>query len=256
MAPLHVLLAEDNLVNQKLALALLSRRNAKVTLALNGMEAVEAWAASDFDVVLMDLQMPELDGLEATRIIRSRERAGEHTPIVAVTARAMVGDREECYAAGMDAYLSKPIRPQELLDTIDRLTSATPASSTIEHSTAGSTVFDLPMFRANLGNDDALVAELIALFMTEAPMYLERVCAAVAFGDAPAVANAAHTLKGAATAITASAVGAAADALEQHARGGSIAGAATRITALQCELATLGACLRTHGLIALATTED
>ena len=115
--PLRILLTEDNPVNQKLALRLLERMGYQADLAQNGLEAIDAVARSTYDVVLMDVQMPELDGLEATRRIRSRwPGAGPH--IVAMTANALEGDREACLAAGMDDYVAKPIRPEVLAEAL------------------------------------------------------------------------------------------------------------------------------------------
>jgi CheY-like chemotaxis protein len=112
---LDVLLAEDNLVNQKLALRLLEKRGHRVTVTGNGRDALAALRRENFDVVLMDVQMPEMDGFEATAAIRAQERnTGRHVTIIAMTAYAMQGDRERCLAAGMDGYISKPIKPQEL----------------------------------------------------------------------------------------------------------------------------------------------
>jgi CheY-like chemotaxis protein len=112
---LRVLLAEDNPVNQRLATRLLEKRGHRVAVAVNGREVLEALEKESFDLVLMDVQMPELDGLEATAAIREREKgSGVHQAVIALTAHAMKGDRERCMAAGMDGYLSKPIRPQEL----------------------------------------------------------------------------------------------------------------------------------------------
>jgi two-component system, sensor histidine kinase and response regulator len=118
-ASLRVLLVEDNRVNQRLATRLLEKRGHSVSLAADGREALVALEKESFDLVLMDLQMPEMDGFEATMAIRKNERgSGNHLPIVALTAHAMKGDREKCLAAGMDGYLTKPIRahePDELL---------------------------------------------------------------------------------------------------------------------------------------------
>jgi len=112
---LKVLLAEDNLVNQRLAVRLLEKRGHRVAVAGNGREALEPLEKESFDLVFMDVQMPEMDGLEATAVIREKEaRTGLHQPIIALTAHAMKGDREKCLEAGMDGYLTKPIRPQEL----------------------------------------------------------------------------------------------------------------------------------------------
>lgn len=122
---LQILLAEDNIVNQKFAERLLERQGHQVTLALNGREALAALERADFDVVLMDVQMPEMDGFEATSAIRMKEsRTGSHIPIVAMTAHAMTGDRERCLAAGMDGYVSKPIHAKELFEAMETLVKA------------------------------------------------------------------------------------------------------------------------------------
>ena len=112
---IHILLAEDNIVNQRLATRLLEKRGHRVTVANNGQEAIAHLQKSSFHLVLMDVQMPLVDGLEATRVIRKQEEeTGVHQPIVALTAHAVKGDQERCEAAGMDGYLAKPIRPEEL----------------------------------------------------------------------------------------------------------------------------------------------
>ena len=117
---LHILLAEDGLVNQRVARGLLEKRGHEVVVANNGREAVAAIEREAFDLVLMDVQMPEMDGFEATAAIRDKERTtGRHLPIVAMTAHALKGDRERCIEAGMDAYLSKPIQPKNLFEIIE-----------------------------------------------------------------------------------------------------------------------------------------
>ena len=119
---LSILLAEDNIVNQKLAAKLLEKRGYRVAVASNGREAVDAFEGESFDLILMDVQMPEMDGIEATRLIREKEAEhGGHIPIVAMTAHAMKGDREECLAAGMDDYMSKPFKPKELYSIIEKV---------------------------------------------------------------------------------------------------------------------------------------
>jgi CheY-like chemotaxis protein len=118
---LRLLLAEDNRVNQRLAVRVLEKHGHRVTVAENGLEVLKALKQSDFEMVLMDIQMPEMDGLEATRTIRRQEQAtGAHIPIVALTAHALHGDRERCVEAGMDDYISKPIKVEELLTTIEK----------------------------------------------------------------------------------------------------------------------------------------
>jgi CheY-like chemotaxis protein len=136
--PLRVLLAEDGLVNQKLAVALLKKRGHEVTVAQNGQEAVQLAQTEPFDVILMDVEMPEMDGFQATAAIRQREKAlALHTPIIAMTAHAMKGDRERCLAAGMDAYVAKPIRPAELFAAIESLVPGRPAQQTAAAAPGG-----------------------------------------------------------------------------------------------------------------------
>ena len=127
LRPLQILLAEDSLVNQKLAVGLLGKHGHSVVVAKNGKEAVNAWETQSFDLVLMDVQMPEMDGMEATAVIRAQEKkTGAHIPIVAMTAHAMKGDREACLAAGMDDYVPKPIRAEHLFDALERVLIAFP----------------------------------------------------------------------------------------------------------------------------------
>ncbi len=126
-ASLQVLLAEDNLVNQRLATCLIEKRGHRVVVVGNGREALAALEKKRYDLVLMDVQMPEMDGIEATLALREREkRTGIHQPVIAMTAHAMKGDRERCLAAGMDGYLSKPIKPQELDELLQSYAAAQP----------------------------------------------------------------------------------------------------------------------------------
>jgi CheY-like chemotaxis protein len=119
LPPLRILLAEDSIVNQKLAVGLMEKRGHHVEVVNNGKEAIAALAKQQFDVVLMDVEMPEMDGLEATAVIRVKERqTGKHVPIIAMTAHAMIGDRERCLDAGMDGYVSKPIRAHQVFQTL------------------------------------------------------------------------------------------------------------------------------------------
>jgi CheY-like chemotaxis protein len=131
----RVLLAEDNTVNQTLAVRLLEKRGYSVTVAGNGREALAALERESFDIVLMDVQMPELDGFETAAAIREREKCtGSRLPILAMTAHAMKGDEQKCFASGMDAYISKPIRPQEfysLLESLTREQAVDPAMTAI-----------------------------------------------------------------------------------------------------------------------------
>jgi len=129
---LRILLAEDNPVNQQVARRMLEKQDHSVTVAANGREALQAFEHQTFDLILMDIQMPEMDGFAATAAIRKKEREGEHIPIIALTAHAMIGDRERCLAAGMDGYVSKPIRIEELTNEMNRLRSRIPLVPQLE----------------------------------------------------------------------------------------------------------------------------
>jgi CheY-like chemotaxis protein/HPt (histidine-containing phosphotransfer) domain-containing protein len=197
-----VLVAEDNATNQKLVLTLLSQRGHEVVVVGNGRQAVETSAAQPFDVILMDVQMPELGGLEATAAIRARERdAGGHVPIIALTAHAMSGDRERCLAAGMDAYVSKPLRPQDLFSAID-LFFAPSDESRAEAVTAPppepAQNVDRATLLASFGGKAKLVADVVGVFLADTPTMLGRLRTAARAGDAAEVAAAAHAIKGAA----------------------------------------------------------
>jgi CheY-like chemotaxis protein len=126
----HILLVEDNLVNQTLALRLLEKRGYTVVISANGQDALSALTRESFDAVLMDVQMPIMDGFEATAAIRAQEKtSGAHLPIIAMTANAMQGDRERCLAAGMDDYVTKPMRAAELYAAVERMIQAIPVAS-------------------------------------------------------------------------------------------------------------------------------
>ncbi|MDZ7740616.1 MAG: response regulator [Bacteroidota bacterium] len=122
--PINILVAEDQLINRKIVNQLLSKKGWEVTLAENGKEAVDMARDNDFDIILMDVQMPEMDGLDATRMIRKHEKDKKHTPIIAMTAHAMKGDKEKCLAVGMDFYVSKPVNPNELYQAIEKYAQA------------------------------------------------------------------------------------------------------------------------------------
>jgi PAS domain S-box-containing protein len=212
---LRVLLAEDNLVNQKLAIRLLEKQGHSVTLAGTGAEAVRAVERQAFDLVLMDVQMPEMDGFEATAAIRARERdSGRHLPILAMTAYAMKGDRERCLAGGMDDYVSKPIQPRELWQAIERLVPG------------GDDVLDGREALERVGGDKELLRELIEMFLADGPRLWEDVADALARGDAQKLGRAVHTLKGSISAFSAASAWSAAQRLESLAEQGGPAAAA------------------------------
>ena len=191
--PLRILLAEDNVVNQKLATRLLERMGYRIDVASNGLEAVESVARQRYDVVLMDIQMPELDGLEATRRIIASCSTGDRPTIIAMTANAMDGDRAMCLAAGMDDYVSKPIRVGELADALRR--AWTTRHEAVDDEPA-EPVIDIPTYRAleaTAGADFA--AELVGTFLEEAPSMLAELRTAHAASDPDSFRRVAHSIK-------------------------------------------------------------
>jgi PAS domain S-box-containing protein len=198
-AQLRILLAEDSLVNQKLAVALLEEEGHVVAVASNGREACAQAASGNFDLILMDVQMPEMDGLEATAKIRAGEKQSKtHIPIVAMTAHALKGDRERCLEAGMDAYVAKPIRADEVLETIGALIAATgeSAAPAVSAPPEEGLVDWTEALRAVRG-DYRLLRVIVEAAAKEIPSQVTAIREAIAGGNATAVQLAAHTLKGA-----------------------------------------------------------
>ena len=202
---LSVLLAEDSLANQKLALGLLGRWGHRVTVAQDGMEALRAIAKENFDVVLMDVQMPNLDGLQTTEEIRRQERqTGRHLSIVAMTAHAMKGDREKCLAAGMDAYVSKPVRPLELRQAIETLCGGVSSvqstlevvSETPKFNGGGGRHVDWPVAMTAVQGDSELLREVIAAALEEWPQLLDQLRQSIDTKDWTTIRRIAHTIKG------------------------------------------------------------
>jgi PAS domain S-box-containing protein len=193
---LRVLVAEDNPTNQALVSALLKQKGHRVTIVDNGRLAADRAVLDTFDVVLMDVQMPEMGGLEATALIRDHERTtGTHVPIVALTARAMAGDREQCLAAGMDAYVSKPLRSEDLFAAIDSVVTQQPQPAPIAAPAARDTV-DRDALLEGFGGRADLLKHVVEVFLEDAPATLARAKEAIAAGNAAEVASAAHSLKG------------------------------------------------------------
>jgi PAS domain S-box-containing protein len=246
---LRVLVAEDNPTNQKLVVTLLIQRGHDVIKVSNGRQAVERWQTDPVDVVLMDVQMPEMGGFEATEAIRARERAhGGHIPIVAMTAHAMAGDRERCLAAGMDDYVSKPLRADELFATIDRVcgiaSDAGAAGAAPVVAAQGAAGVDREALLASFGQNRAVLREVIDVFLDDAPVMMKALEAALAGGDAPALAAAAHALKGSAGLFSKGMVFETARRVEQRAHGGDLADVGRDVAALADQLAALARVLR------------
>jgi CheY-like chemotaxis protein len=217
ISPLKILLAEDSLVNQKLALGLLGKHGHVVTVATTGKEAVHLWESQDFDLVLMDVQMPEMDGMEATAVIRAQEaRTGRHIPIIAMTAHAMKGDRELCLAAGMDDYVSKPIRAQELFDAVRRvLRNAEKANAMANCRPSGvAPTIDFSAALEAVGGDRLILREIVQTFLNECPEMMAHIQQAVRTNDPALLQRAAHTLKSALQTLGATAAGERAQQLE------------------------------------------
>jgi two-component system, sensor histidine kinase and response regulator len=241
--PLRILLTEDNLVNQRLTVRILEKRGHTVVVAANGEEALKAFGRDRFDLILMDIQMPVMDGLEATRMIRAQEEhASGHTPIIAMTAHAMKGDREKCLAAGMDDYLSKPINTNDLSAMIEKYAcgpqsaeSGSAPSRETEHPAAAGDEFDLPRALEMAGGDQELFRELADLLLKSLPEHLAQIGEALSKNDARTLERSAHSLKGAAGNFGAKRVVAAAYQLEQIAREGLLADASDAFLVLQRE---------------------
>ena len=207
---LQVLLAEDNIINQRVAIGLLSQRGHRVTVTNNGIETLAALERATFELILMDLQMPEMDGIEATVAIRERERtAGGHIRIVAMTAHTMKGDRERCLAAGMDGYLSKPIDPRALYAVVEEGSGGVSPVERLPQA------LDREEMLERLGGDEELVADVIRLFLEDTPQRLASIKAAVDRRNADQIRTTAHTLKGTAANVSAPGLLAAAGVLER-----------------------------------------
>jgi CheY-like chemotaxis protein len=210
---LRILLAEDNIINRALTTAILEKHGHSLVHAANGREVVEAAARGTFDMIFMDVQMPEVDGFEATRRIRESERdTGRHIPIAAMTAHAMAGDRERCLASGMDDYLSKPLEKNALFALLDRVSAgpvadeapaldpARPCQSDAPQGLAQqSFARELPIFSReklldDLDGDEALLGRLIALFHENAPRILDDIRTSIARRGSASLAFAAHSL--------------------------------------------------------------
>jgi CheY-like chemotaxis protein/HPt (histidine-containing phosphotransfer) domain-containing protein len=244
----RILLAEDNEVNQRVAVRMLEKLGFRVDVAANGRQALEALDAMNYDLVLMDCQMPEMDGFEATRALRLKEGGGRRTPVVAMTANAMEGDRERCLEAGMDGYLPKPVRPDELADAVGQwLTVREPsvqaadaapdeadiAAATDEPMADTPSIHELALVNHDqlgelraLGGADAtgFVADLIGVFLTEAGQEVGLVREAVAGDDPGAAMRAAHRIKGSALDLGCASLADAAEAIESLGRRGDLDG--------------------------------
>jgi len=243
--PLHLLLAEDNAVNRLVATKCVERLGHTVESAANGREAVATWQGGRFDAVLMDCQMPEMDGYEATAEIRRLEREGgveRRTPIIALTAHAMGGDRERCLAAGMDDYVAKPLRSDELTDALARAvethpTPDPPGSTTTEDAMDAVIPMDLTHLRELVGGDEEVMGEILDLFMEDAPRQIAALGEAITQGNWEEAGRLAHTLKGSASNVGAEPLRHAAWSLEKRSKDDGVGEPADLLARCEAEMA-------------------
>jgi PAS domain S-box-containing protein len=248
--PLRILLAEDNPVNQEVAVHLIERRGHSVIVAENGRQAIEALERHKFDLVLMDVQMPEMGGLEATRIIREKEKAsGQHLPIVAMTAHTMHGDREQCLEAGMDGYLAKPIDPKTFLQTVERISERSAESGSPQGggATGDTGALDSKALLARFSGNRKLLRNIVKTFREDCPRMMDRIRTALTARDAVSLADGAHALKGSIGNFGESAALETTREMEKAARQGKLDGTWELYATLEDQIALLLPALHTIG---------
>ena len=237
---LRLLLAEDNSVNRLVATRVLEKMGHEVVAVGDGRQALTALEHERFDLVLMDVQMPEMDGFEATAALRARERRqGGHVPVIALTAHALKRDAERCLAAGMDGFVTKPFRVEDLLAEIERLVGGVNAPAAKTPAVAppsGRAVLDIFDVLARVGSDAGLLTEIVALFHSDAPKMLEELRSNIESGDAASLEKTAHRLKGALGTLAARAAREVAEKLETLGREGNVLAAGPELTALEREI--------------------
>src|ERR1700722_7853086 len=250
---LRILVAENNPVNQDLALHLLQKRGHSVILAENGRQALAAVAKHKFDVVLMDVQMPEMGGLEATQGIREREKAtGRHVPIVAMTAHAMQGDRQKCLDAGMDGYLSKPLDPTTFLRTVEEIVvrpgAGGAAGAEAENGgSPGEHQVDVAALMERFSGNKKLLRTIVGTFREDCPKMMARIRNGLNAHDAAQLADGAHALKGSVGNFGPSAALETAREMEKNGRQGKLDGAWELYATLEDEIALLLPALQAIG---------
>ena len=232
---LRILLAEDNVVNQRVAIGVLEKAGHTITVAENGLIALEKFDREPFDLILMDMQMPEMGGAEAIAAIRVREGAtGAHMPIVSLTAHALKGDRERCIATGADGYVSKPVSPAALFAEIERVLLGRPTTFV-----AAPPVEISDTLLARVGGSHEMLEEIIGLFLEDSPKLVEAIRKALSDGDADAAYRGAHTLKGSVGNFDAHEAVALAQRLEARAHEGDFESAKGAFAALEREMTDL-----------------
>jgi CheY-like chemotaxis protein/HPt (histidine-containing phosphotransfer) domain-containing protein len=229
-----VLVADDNLVNQQVAQRMLERLGCQVDVAANGDMAVAMCRDRQYDLILMDCQMPELDGYEATARIRAEEKDGRRMPVVALTANAMQGEREKCLAAGMDDFMSKPIRPQTLHETLQRWLR----ESDFVASSADGERDEMRAVQEVFGDG---FGELVALFLQDSPNRIGSLRQAMQEQNQIAIGKVAHAMAGSCASIGASTLSNLCKSLEMESKSGIPADLATRIEMIEAEYAKAAA---------------
>jgi CheY-like chemotaxis protein len=229
--------AEDNQVNQLVAKRIFEKLGHSVKVVENGEEAVSALESGRFDLVAMDVQMPIMDGLDATAAIRkAEEKTGKHVPIVAMTAHAMKGDRERCLNVGMDGYVAKPIRSLELEKAISEVV-AKAQPLTEDNMLGDGSVLDSRALLEGVGGNRRLLLELAELFLADLPRLVARIKTALGSSNAEELARAAHALKGSVGNFGASKAMGSADKIEMFGKSGDFSSAAKALATLESELA-------------------
>jgi CheY-like chemotaxis protein/HPt (histidine-containing phosphotransfer) domain-containing protein len=242
----HLLVAEDNIVNQKVAARTLENLGYRVDVAANGLEAVQATARIRYAAVLMDCQMPEMDGFAATAAIREREAGDRHTPIIAMTAGASREDEAKCLAAGMDDYVAKPVNSEALARILQRwIHNGDPSGGAAESSPGPLDPELLSQIRELAAQDPSGIAELVRLFLRDARTRLDSAGSAAERGDLAAVARTAHSLKGSSASLAAQTMALLCADLEGASETGDVHAATEVMTRLEAEFERVDSAMRT-----------
>ena len=235
---MRLLLVEDNAVNQRVVLAMLRKKNYAIDVANNGQEALEKLehAAEPYHAILMDVQMPVLDGLETTKAIR-RNSNWDNLPIIAMTAHAMIGDRERCLQAGMNAYISKPVQQAGLIAVIEQYLASGAGQLAVPHASGMDRILTSKMMQ----EDKALVSEMLRLFMEVAPQRLQKLETAAERGDAATLAEEAKRIAAAAEHMASASLGQLARSIGDGASRGDFDAVKADVEALRREIQSLEA---------------
>jgi PAS domain S-box-containing protein len=247
----RILLVEDNPINQKTAAAILRKAGFVVDVADNGLHALEAFDRGSYDIILMDIQMPEMDGYETTRAIRRREQNDRHSVVIAMTAHVMKGDRERCLEAGMDDYLAKPINPEEVFSVLGKWLEPKPGAKpepTTPEAAAGEAAVcrlvpapavDLEDAMDRFDNERGFFREMLAQFLQLLPGQMKEIEEALAANDADAVQKIAHNIKGSAGTLSARKLYSIVLQMEERGRAGDLSGMGELLEDLKCEIGLL-----------------